>query len=119
MLRKLAFLVVAHHKFFVLELSGSGHRLSGSVVNELIALRDSQILGLSTGSMAEAAGLRVLQILSAVTLVGSDLNEDWVDDEVQEEHTAMWKLNVALESLWKELSGVRAMSEFRLFSFQY
>ncbi|XP_073020547.1 E3 ubiquitin-protein ligase UPL1-like isoform X2 [Primulina eburnea] len=103
-LKKLAFVAVAHRQFFVLELSESAHRLSRSAVNELITLRDTHMLGLSFGSMAGAAVLRVLQILSAVTSVGSGLNENRVDDEVQEEHTTMWKLNVALESLWKELS---------------
>ncbi|XP_075495888.1 E3 ubiquitin-protein ligase UPL1-like [Primulina tabacum] len=103
-LKKLAFVAVAHRKFFVSELSESAHRLSRSAVNELITLRDTHMLGLSSGSMAGASVLRVLQILSAVTSVGSYLNEDRVDAEVQEEHTTMSKLNVALESLWEELS---------------
>ncbi|XP_073159024.1 E3 ubiquitin-protein ligase UPL1-like [Henckelia pumila] len=103
-LEKLAFVAVSHRKFFVLELSESAHRLSRSAVNELVTLRDTHMLGLSSGSMAGASVLRVLQILSAVTSVGSDLNEDRVDDEVQDEHTTMSKLNVALESLWEELS---------------
>ncbi|XP_073123872.1 E3 ubiquitin-protein ligase UPL1-like isoform X2 [Henckelia pumila] len=103
-LRKLAVVAFAHRKFFVSELLESAQRLSRSAVNELISLRDTRMLGLITGSMTGDAVLRVLQTLIAVTSVGSDLNEDMVDDEVQEEHTAMWKLNVALESLWKELS---------------
>ncbi|KZV53708.1 hypothetical protein F511_38118 [Dorcoceras hygrometricum] len=103
-LKKLASVAVAHRKFFVLELSESAHRLSRSAVNELITLRDTHMLGLSSGSMAGAAVLRVLQILSAVTSVGNDLHEERVNDEVQEEHTTMSKLNVALESLWEELS---------------
>ncbi|KAL0306244.1 UNVERIFIED_CONTAM: E3 ubiquitin-protein ligase UPL1, partial [Sesamum radiatum] len=62
------------------------------------------MLGLSAGSMAGAAVLRVLQILSSLTSLGSDTDKDRVDDEEQEEHATMWKLNVALEPLWKELS---------------
>ncbi|KAL8033396.1 hypothetical protein ABFX02_13G156500 [Erythranthe guttata] len=103
-LRKLASVAAAHRKFFILELSELAQRLSSSAVHELITLRDTRMLGLSAGSMAGAAVLRVLQILSSLTSIGSDSDKDRVDDEEQEEHTNMLKLNVELEPLWKELS---------------
>lgn len=103
-LRKLASVAAAHRKFFILELSELAQRLSSSAVSELITLRDTHMLGLSAGSMAGAAVLRVLQILSSLTSVSTDSDKDRVVDEEQEEHATMWKLNVALEPLWKELS---------------
>ncbi|KAI3456803.1 hypothetical protein Pfo_013466, partial [Paulownia fortunei] len=113
-LRKLASVASAHRKFFILELSELAQRLSSSAVNELVTLRDTHMLGLSAGSMAGAAVLRVLQILSSLTSIGSDSGKDRVGDEEQEEHATMWKLNVALEPLWKELSECISTMESEL-----
>ncbi|XP_047975349.1 E3 ubiquitin-protein ligase UPL1 isoform X2 [Salvia hispanica] len=124
-LRKLASVAAAHRKFFVVELSELAHRLSSSAANELITLRDTHMLGLSAGSMAGAAVLRVLQILSSLTSVGDDNDSDKakernasdkerVNDEEQEEHATMWKLNVALEPLWEELSECISSMESEL-----
>ncbi|KAL1556169.1 E3 ubiquitin-protein ligase upl1 [Salvia divinorum] len=124
-LRKLASVAAAHRKFFVVELSELAHRLSSSAANELITLRDTHMLGLSAGSMAGAAVLRVLQILSSLTSVGSDSDcdkakernagdKERVNNEEQEEHATMWKLNVALEPLWEELSECISSMESEL-----
>ncbi|XP_042007781.1 E3 ubiquitin-protein ligase UPL1-like isoform X1 [Salvia splendens] len=124
-LRKLASVAAAHRKFFVVELSELAHRLSSSAANELITLRDTHMLGLSAGSMAGAAVLRVLQILSSLTSVGDDSDSDKakernasdkerVNNEEQEEHATMWKLNVALEPLWEELSECISSMESEL-----
>ncbi|KAH6778608.1 LOW protein: E3 ubiquitin ligase-like protein [Perilla frutescens var. frutescens] len=122
-LRKVASVAAAHRKYFVVELSELAQRLSSSAVNELITLRDTHMLGLSAGSMAGAAVLRVLQILSSLTSVGSDSDKvkvnndndkDKVNNEEQEEHATMWKLNVALEPLWKELSECISSMESEL-----
>lgn len=123
MLRKLASVAAAHRKFFVVELSELAQRLSSSAVSELITLRDTHMLGLSAGSMAGAAVLRVLQILSSLTSVGSDsvkakvksdIDKEKVNNEEQEEHATMWKLNVALEPLWGELSQCISSMESEL-----
>ncbi|EPS70177.1 hypothetical protein M569_04584 [Genlisea aurea] len=104
-LRKLASVAAAHRKFFIFELSELAQSLSCSAVKELITLRDTNMLGLSAGSMAGSALLRVLQILSSITSTKSDGDVDnKVNDEEQEEHANMWKLNISLEPLWKELS---------------
>ncbi|KAG8365159.1 hypothetical protein BUALT_Bualt18G0075300 [Buddleja alternifolia] len=113
-LRKFASIAAAHRKFFLSELSELAQRLSTSAGNELITLRDTHMLGLSAGSMAGAAVLRVLQILSSLTSIGSDSNKERVDNEEQEEHSIMLKLNIALEPLWKELSECISTMESEL-----
>ena len=64
--KKLAFIVPSHRKFFTLELSESAHALTGSAISELVTLQKTNMLGLSAGSMAGAAILRVLQALSSL-----------------------------------------------------
>ncbi|XP_051125493.1 E3 ubiquitin-protein ligase UPL1 isoform X2 [Andrographis paniculata] len=113
-LKKLASTAPAHRKFFILELSELAQRLSSSAVNELVTLRDTRMLGLSAGSMAGAAVLRVLQILSSLTSIGSDGDKDKLSVEEQEEHGTMCKLNVSLEPLWKELSQCISTMELEL-----
>lgn len=103
-LKKLASVAAPHRKFFIIELSGLAQELSGSAVNELITLRKTNMLGLSAGSMAGSAVLRVLQTLSSFTSAGNDSSKEKMNEEEPEEHATMWKLNVALEPLWQELS---------------
>ncbi|KAF2288944.1 hypothetical protein GH714_022947 [Hevea brasiliensis] len=73
-LKKLASVVASHRKFFSSELSELAHGLSNSAVSELVTLSNTQMLGLSAGSMAGAAILRVLQALSSLT--SSSVNEN-------------------------------------------
>lgn len=113
-LKKLASVAVPHRKFFISELSCLAQELSSSAVNELITLRNTHMLGLSAGSMAGAAVLRVLQTLSSFTSVSNDSNRDTMTIEEQEEHANMWKLNVALEPLWQELSECISTMESEL-----
>ncbi|CAA3019978.1 E3 ubiquitin- ligase UPL1-like [Olea europaea subsp. europaea] len=113
-LRKLATVAAPHRKFFILELSDLAQRLSSSAVNELVTLRDTHMLGLRAGSMAGAAVLRVLQTLSSLTSTGTDSNRNGGDNEEQEEQSTLWKLNVALEPLWKELSECISTMETEL-----
>lgn len=103
-LKKLASVAAPHRKFFIVELSGLAQVLSSSAVNELITLRNTNMLGLSAGSMAGSAVLRVLQTLSSFISSGTDGDKEKVNDEEQEEHAILWRLNVALEPLWQELS---------------
>ncbi|KAI3466413.1 hypothetical protein Pfo_023076 [Paulownia fortunei] len=110
---KLASVAAAHRKFFISELSKLAQRLSTSAGKELVTLRDTHMLGLSAGSMAGAAVLRVLQILSSLTSIGGAGNKNRLDDEEQE-HATTWKLNVALEPLWKELSECISIMELEL-----
>ncbi|OMP04235.1 hypothetical protein COLO4_09844 [Corchorus olitorius] len=113
-LKKLASVAVTHRKFFTSELSELAHGLSSSAVNELITLRNTQMLGLSAGSMAGAAILRVLQVLSSLTStnVGDHTAKD--GDGEQEEQATMRKLNMSLEPLWEELSDCIGMTEAQL-----
>lgn len=66
-LKRLSRVVAPHRKLFILELSDLAQELSSSAVNELVTLQKTHMLGLSAGSMAGAAILRVLQALSSLT----------------------------------------------------
>lgn len=112
-LKKLASVATPHRKFFTSELSESAHGLSSSAVSELITLRNTHMMGLSAGSMAGAAILRVLQTLSILT---AHVDDDKVREHgmEQEEHSIMLKLNVALEPLWQELSNCIGTMETQL-----
>lgn len=113
-LKKLALVAAPIRKLFISELSNLAHELSGSAVRELSTLRTTHMLGFSAGSIAGAAILRVLQALSALTSSSVDGNSS-VDVSVeQEEQPMMWKLNLALESLWQELSDCISMTETQL-----
>ncbi|XP_022735674.1 E3 ubiquitin-protein ligase UPL1-like isoform X2 [Durio zibethinus] len=113
-LKKLASVAVTHRKFFASELSELANSLSSSAVNELVTLRNTQMLGLSAGSMVGAAILRLLQVLSSLTStdVGDDTPQD--GDGEQEEQATMVKLNASLEPLWEELSNCIGMTEAQL-----
>ncbi|XP_048235103.1 E3 ubiquitin-protein ligase UPL1 isoform X2 [Ricinus communis] len=113
-LKKLASVAASHRKFFTSELSELAHGLSNSAVSELVTLRNTHMLGLSAGSMAGAAILRVLQALSS--LISSSANENMVlkSDGEHEEQATMWNLNVALEPLWRELSECITVTETQL-----
>ncbi|KAJ4975986.1 hypothetical protein NE237_001092 [Protea cynaroides] len=113
-LKKLAFVAAQHRKFFTSELAGLAHGLSSSAVGELVTLKRTQMLGLSAGSMAGAAILRVLQALSTLTAPVIDANKCQEDDGEQEEQSIMWKLNVVLEPLWQELSDCISTTETKL-----
>lgn len=113
-LKKLASVAVPHRKFFISELSELAHGLSASAVGELVTLRNTQMLGLSAGSMAGSAILRVLQSLCSLTTPGTNENSGLENDAEQEEHATMWKLNVALEPLWQELSDCISATETQL-----
>ncbi|KAK2997133.1 hypothetical protein RJ639_026658, partial [Escallonia herrerae] len=109
-LKKLASVAPPHRRLFIIELSTLAHSLSSSAVSELITLRNTHMLGLSAGSMAGAAILRVLQTLSSLTspsIVGNSNREP--DDQV-----TIWMLNVALEPLWQQLSDCIGTTETQL-----
>nr|XP_011461878.1 PREDICTED: E3 ubiquitin-protein ligase UPL1 isoform X1 [Fragaria vesca subsp. vesca] len=113
-LKKLASVAVPHRKFFISELSELAHGLSASAVGELVTLRNTQMLGLSAGSMAGSAILRVLQSLCSLTSPSTNENSGLENDAEQEEHATMWKLNIALEPLWQELSDCISATETQL-----
>ncbi|KAJ6314476.1 hypothetical protein OIU78_018036 [Salix suchowensis] len=113
-LKKLASVVATHRKFFTLELSELAHGLSSSAVSELVTLRNTHMLGLSAGSMAGAAILRVLQALSSLTLPTVDENMNLERKGEQEEQATMWNLSIALEPLWQELSECISVTETQL-----
>lgn len=112
-LKKLASVAASHRKFFTAELSELAHGLSSSAVNELVTLRDTHMLGLSAGSMAGAAILRVLQALSSL-LSPSGGESPAQDIDGEQEQTTVWNLNVALEPLWQELSDCIGVTETQL-----
>ncbi|KAH0671499.1 hypothetical protein KY290_026845 [Solanum tuberosum] len=113
-LKKLASVAAPHRKFFISELSELTQRLSKSAVEELITLKNTHMLGLSAGSMAGAAVLRVLQTLSSLSTASADGNTDTSMEEEHDEHNIMWKLNVALEPLWEGLSECIGTMELEL-----
>ncbi|XP_038983602.1 E3 ubiquitin-protein ligase UPL1-like isoform X2 [Phoenix dactylifera] len=110
--KRMASVAPPHRKFFATQLAGLAHNLSSAAVSELESLRNTQMLGLSAGSMAGAAILRVLQALSALTSVDGNKGED-VNEE-HEERSILWNLNVALEPLWQELSNCISTTEAKL-----
>ncbi|XP_040986368.1 E3 ubiquitin-protein ligase UPL1-like isoform X1 [Juglans microcarpa x Juglans regia] len=113
-LKKLASVVAPHRKLFTSELSESAHGLSSSAVNELVTLRKTHMLGLSAGSMAGAAILRVLQALSLLTSSSVNESTGFENEGEQEEQAIMKRLNVALEPLWQELSDCISVTETQL-----
>ncbi|TXG67972.1 hypothetical protein EZV62_009247 [Acer yangbiense] len=113
-LKKFATVATPHRKYFTSELSELAHGLSSSAVNELVTLRDTHMLGLSAGSMAGAAILRVLQALSSLTSPSVSEKRGQESDGEQEEQATMWNLNVALEPLWQELSDCIGVTETQL-----
>ncbi|KAG7600674.1 UBA-like superfamily [Arabidopsis suecica] len=113
-LKKLAAVDVAHRKFFTKELSELASGLSASTVRELATLSGTQKMSHSTGSMAGASILRVLQVLSSLTSPIDDSNAGTERETEQEEQNIMQRLNVALEPLWQELSQCISMTELQL-----
>lgn len=113
-LKKLASVAAAHRIFFISELSELANGLSASAVGELVTLRNTQMLGLSAGSMAGPAILRVLQALCSLTSPRASENSGLENDAEQEERATMSKLNVALEPLWQELSNCISATETHL-----
>uniref|UniRef100_A0A0D9XBN6 HECT-type E3 ubiquitin transferase n=1 Tax=Leersia perrieri TaxID=77586 RepID=A0A0D9XBN6_9ORYZ len=110
--KKLASIAVSHRKFFSMELASAAQRLSSSAVEELVTLKNTQMLGLNSCSMAGAAILRVLQVLSTLT---SDMSVNSQDQAVgQEERSVLLDLNIALEPLWQELSDCISTTEAKL-----
>ncbi|KAK4254640.1 hypothetical protein QN277_009993 [Acacia crassicarpa] len=114
-LKKLAANIPPYRKFFTLELSASAHALTDSAVSELVTLQKTNMLGLSAGSMAGAAILRVLQALSSLTSLNSSGDMDIEKDiDQREDQATMWNLNTALEPLWKQLSNCINAAETQL-----
>lgn len=113
-LKKLASVVAPHRKLFTSELSELAHGLSSSAVNELVTLRKTHMLGLSAGSMAGAAILRVLQACSSLTSSSNNESAGLDSNGELEEQDTMKKLNVSLESLWQELSDCISVTEMQL-----
>lgn len=112
-LKKLSRVAVPLQKLFILALSELAHDLSSSAVNELVTLRNTHMLGLSAGSMAGAAMLRVLQALNSLASSSANASSG-SDADIEHEQARMWKLYSALESLWQELSDCIGMAEAQL-----
>ncbi|XP_023632661.1 E3 ubiquitin-protein ligase UPL1 [Capsella rubella] len=113
-LKKLAAVDVTHRKVFTKELSELASGLSASTVRELATLSKTQKMSHSTGSMAGASILRVLQVLSSLTSPIEDNNAGTEKEAEQEEQNIMQRLNTALEPLWQELSQCISMTELQL-----
>ena len=112
-LKKLASVAACHRKFFTQELSDLAQDLSSAAVSELTTLKNTRMMGLSAGSMAGAAMLRVLQALSSLISNSVD-GIDLQGSDEEEEHVILLKLNSALESLWQELSNCISTTELEL-----
>ncbi|GFZ12610.1 LOW protein: E3 ubiquitin ligase-like protein [Actinidia rufa] len=110
-MEKLALVAAPHRNFFISELSELAHSLSSSATSELMTLRNTQMLGLSAGSMAGHAILRVLQTLSSLASSNVDGDKGMEVNGELEEHAIMFNLSVALESLWQGLSDCISSTE--------
>ncbi|KAK3129319.1 hypothetical protein QOZ80_6BG0477560 [Eleusine coracana subsp. coracana] len=110
--KKLASVARSHQKFFCIELAGVAQRLSSSALEELVTLKNTQMLGLSTCAMAGAAILRVLQVLS--TLTADVIDSRHGQDVGHEEQSVLWDLNMGLEPLWQQLSDCISATEAKL-----
>ncbi|KAL9235242.1 hypothetical protein vseg_010019 [Gypsophila vaccaria] len=112
-LKKLAAVAVSLRNFFTLELSDLAQELGSAAVAELSTLKNTQMMGLSSGSMAGAAILRVLQTLSSLISSTADDNIQESNEEL-EQHAMLLKLNSDLEPLWQELSDCISATESEL-----
>lgn len=83
-LKKLASVIASHRKFFTQELSDLAQDLSSAAVSELITLKNTRMMGLSSGSMSGAAMLRVLQALSSLISQSVDGTSCKESNEVEE-----------------------------------
>ncbi|XP_022932377.1 E3 ubiquitin-protein ligase UPL1 isoform X1 [Cucurbita moschata] len=113
-LKKLSSVVAPHRKFFMSELSELANGLSSSAISELVTLKNTNMLGLSASSMAGAAIVRVLQVLSSLTSPCTRETKSSVCDIELEEQAIMWRLNVELEPLWQTLSDCISVIETQL-----
>ncbi|CAM8937305.1 unnamed protein product [Rhodiola kirilowii] len=112
-LKKLASVAIPHRKFFTSELSSLAQGLSGSAIGELVTFKKSHMLGLGASSMTGAAILRVLQTLNSIISPNVD-GRDGTESEAEQELSIIWKLNVALDPLWQELSNCIGLAETQL-----
>eukprot|EP01018_Ginkgo_biloba_P023206 Gb_26785 [translate_table: standard] len=114
-LKKLASIAPLHRKLFISELAESARGLSAAAACELVTLGNTEMLGLSAGSMAGSAILRVLQALSILTSgVGDEADKHKENDKEQEGLIIIKELNTALESLWQGLSMCISKTETKL-----
>ena len=113
-LKKLSSVVAPHRKFFMSELSELANGLSSSAISELVTLKNTNMLGLSASSMAGAAIVRVLQVLSSLTEPCTRETKSSECDIELEEQAIMWRLNVELEPLWQTLSDCISVIETQL-----
>lgn len=110
-LKNLANIAPTHRKLFISDLADSAGSLSGAAVDELVTLGEMESLGVSTGSMAGAAILRVLQALSTLT---SDAGTGVTDDKENESLLIVRELNAVLDPLWQGLSSCISKIELQL-----
>ncbi|KAJ7561891.1 hypothetical protein O6H91_03G045900 [Diphasiastrum complanatum] len=119
-LKKLALAAPPHRQLFIIELANAARNLSGLAIQELHGLGDTEAVVLSASSVAGAAILRVLQALSALTLVhatSKDKGKETDDTKERDKEEGMviiQELNLALELLWQELSSCVGKMECRL-----
>ncbi|GJT17424.1 E3 ubiquitin protein ligase UPL1-like protein [Tanacetum coccineum] len=90
LLKKLALINPSHRKFFIVELSDLAHSLSSKAVQELITLKNTHMLGLSTGLMAGSSVLRIMQTLNSLTLVDGNKSKG-VERDGNQEHVTLWQ----------------------------
>lgn len=112
-LKKLSNVAQVHRWLFISELADAARGLSCSAIAELCCLGDTETMVLSTGSMAGAAVLRVLQCLSTLTAEGNLVEKDDTLEQ-GESPTTVRNLNMALEPLWQGLSACIGKIEIRL-----
>lgn len=116
-LKKLACMTSLHSKHLISELVKLAGGLSDAAMCELMTLANTEMLGLSSHSMAGEAILRILKAL--ITLVsgvsdGLDSHKTQRHDREQEGTVIFRELNKSLEPLWQALSVCIGKTETKL-----
>lgn len=112
-LKKLALVALPLRNFFTSELSYVAQELSDSAIRELVTFKESHMIGLGAYSMTGAAILRVLQALNSI--ISPNVEELYrTENDAEQELSIIWKLHVALDPLWQELSNCIGFAETQL-----
>lgn len=116
-LKKLASMTSLHSKHLISELVKLASGLSDAAMCELVTLANTEMLGLSSHSMAGEAILRILKALTALVSGVSDGIDSHKTQSYDREHegSAIFReLNKSLEPLWQALSVCISKTEMKL-----
>lgn len=106
-LKKLVAIAPTYCHLFITELASSMHNLTVSAMNELHLYEDAEKALLTTSSTNGTSILRVLQALSSLVAALHDKKDPQLlpEKDYTDALSQVSEINVALESLWVELSN--------------